>query len=186
VPSEFIESLTARIDEVTRKASEEFGSLTASQLNWKPSEKNWSIAQCLDHIIVSNETYFPQLETVIDGRWRNSFRQNLPLLPKLWGKMILNGVSPDSKRKSKTFKVFEPASSGIPVTILKEFASHNQTLKGFMEKSSRANLDRIVLSSPASTMIIYSLRNTFLILTAHEERHFLQAKRVKDTQGFPS
>lgn len=186
MPNEFIESLTARIDEVTRKAGEEFGSLTAAQLNWKPSEKSWSIAQCLDHIIVSNETYFPQLETVIDGRWRNSFWQNFPFLPGLWGKMILNGVLPNGKRKSKTFKIFEPASSGIPVSIVKEFTSHNQTLKGFMEKSSRANLDKIVLCSPASRTIIYSLRNTFLILTAHEERHFLQAKRVKDTQKFPS
>ncbi len=186
MPNEFIENLIARIDEVTRKTAEEFSPLTAAQLNWKPSEKSWSIAQCLDHIIVSNETYFAQLETVINNRWQNSFYQNIPLLPKFWGSMIMKGVSPDSKRKSKTFKVFYPASSGIPVTIVKELASHNQTLKGFMEKSSHANLGRIVFTSPASKLITLRLKDVFKILTNHEERHLLQAKRVKETAGFPS
>ena len=35
----------------TRRA---FGQLSAEQVNWKPSEAEWSIGQCLDHLIISN------------------------------------------------------------------------------------------------------------------------------------
>lgn len=182
----FLEELAERLDDVTRSAENEFSILTASQLNWKPSEKNWSIAQCLDHIIVSNETYFPQLETIISGRWRNSLWQNMPIIPKLWGKMLIKTVSAGTERKVNTFKIFQPASSGIPVSIIKEFASHNHTLKEFIEKSHYANLDKIVISSPVSGFITFSLHDAFIILTSHEERHFNQAKRVKELTGFPS
>lgn len=182
----FLEELASRIDNVTESAGKEFGALTASQLNWKPSENKWSIAQCLDHIIVSNETYFPQLETIISGRWRNSFWQNMPIIPKMWGKMLIKSVSPEIVRKTKTSKVFYPVSSGIPLSIIKEFTSHNHTLKEFIEKSHNANLDKIVITSPVSGFITYSLHDAFIILVSHEERHFLQAKRVKESTGFPS
>lgn len=182
----FLEELTARLDNVTESVEKDFGSLTASQLNWKPSVEKWSIAQCIDHIIVSNETYFPQLETIITGRWRNSFWQNMPMLHKLWGNIMIKAVSPDTVKKVNTFKIFQPASSGIPLSIIKEFTSHNHTMKEFIEKSHYANLDKIVITSPVSRFITYSLHDAFIILVSHEERHYKQAKNVKELPGFPS
>jgi len=35
-----------------------FGDVTAHHLNWKPSAEQWSVAQCFDHLVTSNEAYF--------------------------------------------------------------------------------------------------------------------------------
>ena len=40
---------TNRIDEITNSFNNEFGELTAEQLNWKPTEQVWSIAQNIEH-----------------------------------------------------------------------------------------------------------------------------------------
>jgi hypothetical protein len=185
VQYEYIENLITKLEDVSRSAESGFGTLTPGQLNWKPSDNQWSIAQCLDHIIVSNETYYPQLEKIISGKWKNSLWQNMPYLHKMWGKILLKSVSPDTVKKVKTSRVFYPASSGIPRTIIKEFVSHNKSLTEFMIRSSQANHDKIVITSPVSAFITYSLRDTFTILTLHEERHLQQAKRVMDAADFP-
>jgi hypothetical protein len=185
VQYEYIENLIKKLGAVSCSAESVFSSLTASQLNWKPSDNQWSIGQCLDHIIVSNETYYPQLEKIISGKWKNSLWQNMPYLHKMWGKILIKTVSPDTNKKVNTSRVFYPASSGIPRTIIKEFISHNKSLVEFMVRSSQANHDKIVITSPVSGFITYSLRDTFTILTLHEERHLQQAKRVMETEGFP-
>jgi DinB superfamily len=186
VQYEYIENLITKLEAVSRSVESDFGSLTPEQLNWKPSTGTWSIGQCLDHIIVSNETYYPQLEKIISGKWKNSLWQNMAFLPKMWGKILIKSVSPGTAKKVKTASVFYPVSSGIPRTIIKEFVSHNKSLMEFMMRSSQANHDRIVITSPVSGFITYSLRDTFTILTLHEERHLQQSKRVMEAEGFPA
>jgi len=47
------------------------------------------------------------------------------------------------------------------------------------------NLQRIKNSSPVSRIITYSLLDAYTIIVVHEKRHFLQARRVLDSSGFP-
>ena len=42
-----------------------FGRLSAEQINWKPSEREWSIGQCFDHLIISNRPYVPIFEEIL-------------------------------------------------------------------------------------------------------------------------
>ena len=183
--NKYLEQLILRLDETNSKVEKEFGSLTKDELNWKPSPDKWSIGQCLDHIKVSNETYFPQIEEIISGKKRNSFFQSLPALPKLWGKIVKKTVSPDSVRKVKTFKVFYPSSSEIPATIINDFLNHQKKLIELMKKTDEVNHDKVIISSPVSKLITYRLKDAFIIIASHEERHFNQAARVKETAGFP-
>ena len=69
-------AITETMDQVSQQA-EKFQSLSSTQLNWKPSENEWSIGQCLDHLIVSNTTYFPTFEKVLHGKYRLGFLQKI-------------------------------------------------------------------------------------------------------------
>lgn len=175
-----IEELISRLRQVSYNAEAEFGALTAEQLNLKPSQDSWSIAQCLDHLIVSNKTYFPRIEEIISGKYKKTFYQKLPLLPKLFGKILIKSVSPDTKRKTKTSKVFYPSSSELPGTLVRNFTAHNILLISLIERTHGLVPENIIISSPVSSAITYSLKDTFIILTLHEERHLNQAKRVKE------
>lgn len=52
----------------TREAQEVFGNLDLGQLNWKPSAEEWSVAQCFDHLIVTNTDYFPLIKKIAGGQ----------------------------------------------------------------------------------------------------------------------
>src|SRR5262249_49992923 len=87
-----------------------YGGLRAMQLNWKPGADRWSVAQCFDHLLTVNGGYFPIFEKVLSGDKKSTFWESLPWLPTFWGKMLLKAVDPESKRKLKAPKVFQPST----------------------------------------------------------------------------
>ena len=50
--------ISKQLDEITAAVQAEFSGLDNTQLNRKPVADKWSIAQCLDHLVVSNDSYF--------------------------------------------------------------------------------------------------------------------------------
>src|SRR5690349_18130222 len=94
--------LVNSINDSSTRAKVTFGGLSEAQLNWKPSAENWSIGECIGHLIVTNKQYFPALEEIVKGEHKNSLWQNISPLSGLWGKMLLKVVSPDYEKKTKT------------------------------------------------------------------------------------
>jgi uncharacterized damage-inducible protein DinB len=72
-----VEQYISRCKAVRLFALERFQTLSEEQFNWKPNTKSWSIAQCLDHLIVSNEKYFPVFEAVFAERYHSKWYQKL-------------------------------------------------------------------------------------------------------------
>ena len=66
---------------VATEADRTFGHLSARQVNWKPSETEWSIGQCFDHLVISNRAYVPIFEAIVHGRKRTRIWERMPLLP---------------------------------------------------------------------------------------------------------
>ncbi|HTH38149.1 MAG TPA: DinB family protein, partial [Pyrinomonadaceae bacterium] len=62
-----IDQVTAELQKTADDARSTFGSLSVEQLNWKPAEKSWSIAQCFDHLITTHSLYFPLFERMAMG-----------------------------------------------------------------------------------------------------------------------
>lgn len=182
------EELSKLIDEanaITDEAQKSFGQLNAKQLNWKRSPNEWSVAQCLDHLIVINSTYFPTVEKIVQDEYRPSLRHRLPLLPRLFGSLVLTAVSPEGKRKYKASSHVQPSSSAIAGDIMARFRSHQQELIRHMRMTEKADLSNTIITSPVASFATYSMLDAYRIVVAHERRHVLQAKRVMETTGFP-
>ena len=64
---------TSTLDNITEQFIAQFGTLTNDQMNWKPNPNTWSIAQNLDHLIVVNETYYPVLSALKEGKYKTPF-----------------------------------------------------------------------------------------------------------------
>jgi len=183
------EELPKLIDEanaIADDAQKSFGQLNAQQLNWRPSANQWSVAQCLEHLIVINSTYFPILEGIERDRYKPSIQQRLPLLPRFFAWMVLKAVSPETKSKFKTAGHVAPSSSTIADDILAKFKAHQQELIRHMKMTEKLDLGNIIITSPVASFATYSMLNAFKIAVTHEHRHLLQAKRVTETAGFPS
>lgn len=183
--NQYLEDLLHEVNLITRKVQAEFGRLSVEQLNWKPSSEQWSVAQCLDHLIKTNQQYFPMLEGVANGTRKQSFWEKLPGLPGFFGKMMLKGLDPSNQKKLKTPAVFNPAASQLPASIVADFVQHQQQLARLIRATDRVDHQKTIVSSPVSGLITFSLKDCISIIVVHEERHFMQAKRLLRASGFP-
>ncbi len=177
----FIEDLR----QISVKAGNVFGGLSGEQLNWKSNAESWSIGQCFEHLIITNNLYFPNIQKVARGEHRNNFFSKIPFSTDLIAVLMKNSLKPEQVRKMKTFKIFEPAMSDIRVTIFDEFAENQRKLIAMIEAVKDLDIHKIKISEPLSVALNLRLSDAFEILVMHEKRHFLQAERVMRTEGFP-
>jgi hypothetical protein len=55
----------------------------------------------------------------------------------------------------------------------------------YMRATEDLDLEKIIISSPVTNLITYSLMDAYRIIITHEKRHLLQAIRVSEMDGFP-
>jgi len=177
-----LEELTA----VAREAREVFGGLSPAQLNWKPSEQQWSVGQCFDHLIVTNSTFFPDMERVAAGTYKSSLWGRVSPLSGFFGRFILKALDPEKGRRTKAPRVFEPTQSDVAADVVERFAAHQDDLVNHMRATADADLRGLRVTSPVSPVATYSLLDAYRIVVAHERKHFEQARRVTQAEGFPS
>ena len=176
--AEFINNLTQTIGSVEQTARDEFGPLDGDQLNWQPGDDRWSIGQCLDHLLIGNTPYFQIFESIRNGTKRTTFWERLPLLPGIWGALVLNTVKPETARKSRAPKIFVPSPDTVPSDIVERFCQQQRELAAAIEALAETDLDARIITSPVARFVTYSLRNALAIIVAHEERHLQQAENV--------
>ena len=178
-------NLIATANNIANDAKSTFGHLSPAQLNWKPSADRWSVGQCFDHLLTANKGYFPAIEHVLAGKKR-TFWERVPVLPGLAGKLLIKSLEPSSTRKMKAPKHFEPAQSDITASVINDFVDQQGKIVEKMKATEHLDLERIVITSPAAAAITYSLMDAYRIIVVHEQRHFLQAKRVMEENAFPA
>jgi hypothetical protein len=180
-----LDELIATIEEVSKEVEHSFGKLTTEQLNWKPHPESWSIAQCLDHLIRSNEPFIPTIEAVKQSSWRPSLWERVPVLPGIMGRLLVDAVSPNAARKLKAPGKFQPSSSDIGGEVVRRFLEMQKAILDLMRSTSHLDLNAIIITSPAMSFITYSLFDGYRVISNHEQRHLAQAKRVLDADEFP-
>lgn len=173
-----IQKRLSEIDQITQKFQETFGDLTDAQLNIKPNQNTWSIAQNIDHFITINSSYFPILKEVRNVNYKPPFIAKIGFIPKMLGNAMLKSVQPQNKKKIKTFEIWEPHKGKNITHIINTFNLHQDELKQEIKDSE--NILKSVISSLANKNIVYTVEKAFEILIAHEKRHLQQAKKVND------
>jgi len=166
------------IDQITNSVKEEFGNLTADQLNWKPNPKSWSIGQVIDHLIVVNGTYDPIIKQLKEGTYKLIWLGRLDFIVRFFGYFILKSVNPDRKSRMKTLPIWEPGKSNIDANIVSRFAAQQSLLKEHIKNCSTLLDQGAVISSPANRIIVYKLERAFEIIVTHEQRHLEQAREL--------
>ena len=171
---ETINAYKDRVQAVTSAVEQEFGGLSAEQLNWKPAPKVWSVGQVLDHLVTVNRTYFGIMEdpASVSLPWT----ARIGFFPRFFGKFILDGVQPDRKRKVKTFPIWEATQSDVPADMVAQFSAHQSELLTHLDAVAPHLGKGLKVPSPASKVLVYYLDDALEILVTHEERHLEQAR----------
>lgn len=183
---EFIKQLIPRLKNAGERIQGEFSSLSLKQINWKSSADKWSIAQCLDHLVVADSLYFSVFGQIAAGQHKMSWWERWSPFSNFFGKFFIRHLQETPKRKMKTTPVFFPASGAIDDGIMQRFYTHLDKMINLIDACRHADLDKTIISSPQTRIITYSLRDVFTFLTSHLHRHIGQAMRVKESDSFPA
>lgn len=163
----------------------EFGSLTVEQLNWSSDAENWSIGQCLDHIVVTDTLYFPVFDAIREGRYKMSFWGKWSPFSGMFGRMLIDQMGEVATKKYKSPASFRPDTKPLGLEVIRRFSKHQDSFVEFIESLQPGQDKKIRISSPASKLITYSVADAVQMLVQHQYRHLNQAIRVKNQHDFP-
>ena len=184
---ERVDNVTSELQKVSDDARDSFGGLSVEQLNWKPAEKSWSVAQCLDHLITTHSLYFPLFEQLADGSFRTSFLEKYSPLSGFFGRFLIRSLSPDNRKTMKTTGRAQPSASDLDGGLVGRFEEHqHQIVEHLRRLPNDIDPARTIITSPLLGLVTYSLDDCFMIMIVHCHRHLGQAKRVTETAGFPA
>lgn len=181
-----VEVAASALSRLADDAQARCGGLTAEQLNWRPVPDRWIVAQCFDHLVKVQSDYLPALRRLADGTASPTLWERLSPFSGSFGTLLIRSLSPDNERKTKTIRKMQPSASDLDGRVIARFAGHQRELVAAI-RALPAELDprRVIVTSPLSPFVTYSLADALTILVVHGQRHFLQAERVLGAEGFP-
>ncbi len=182
--NEGIENITSGFETISNEVRMIFGSLPPEQINWKPSAEGWSVGQCLDHLIKSNDAFKPQVEKLVSGEKTHSFWEKYSPLTGFFGNLLLKSLKNDAKKYKAPTKDIVPPSD-IPADIVEKFVAQQHEIIKSMRALDHVDWHNTIVTSPFMKFMTYRLDMALEIGLEHTKRHFRQAQRVTQTEGFP-
>jgi hypothetical protein len=175
--------ISASLADVAVSAQGVFGSLDEGQLNWREDSTRWSVAQCFEHLLTTNQLSLGHAQRAIahspEGIW-----QRLPILPSLFGPMIVRSQAPAATRKYRAPGAAQPSKSTIAPDIVQRFAAQQRDAADWALGLDEAVAQRKIMASPFLSMITFSVLDGLRLMVAHDHRHFQQARRVTQCATF--
>ena len=184
-PSGELSELVGQLEAIAADARAAFGGLDGRQLNWKPSAESWSVGQCFDHLLKTNAGFCSTLERIGRGAHKSSVWEKWSPLSGFFGRMVLRAVDPGSRRKFKAAAKTRPSSSNVEADVIGRFAEQQTRLAELMRATDKIDLNKTIVTSPVASFVTYSLLDAYRVVVTHDRRHFEQARRVTEAEGFP-
>ena len=167
------------------------GDLGPEQLRWRPADDEWSIAECLEHLVLTGEVYLEALDDVIERGRAEAKTSNGSYRPSRIGRWLVRSLEPPPGLKLPAPGILRPEleveeawgdERGDPLAAFLDLR------EGYRERLLAADgldLGAIRMSSPFLSLLRFDLGSAFRIIAAHERRHLWQARRVREAEGFP-
>lgn len=176
--------IISEYEKVGENVQKTFGNLSAEQINWKPRADSWSVGQCLDHLIKSNEAFDGQFQALSKGEKKPTFWEKYSPLTSFFGNFLLKSLKNDAKKFKAPSKAIVPPSD-IAADIVEQFVKHQAEVIEKIKSLENVDLHKTVVTSPFLKLMTYRLDTALEIGVEHEKRHFRQAERVMQAEGFP-
>ncbi|MGH7504090.1 MAG: DinB family protein [Longimicrobiales bacterium] len=181
--------LRARLEEIEaikRDARELFDGLSDAQANWRPHPRRWSIAQCLDHIVLSGEPYLRSIEAMIGEARRRAALKQPPFRPGRLSGWFIRSVEPPPRFKAKTFRSMEPGEGRPAAEALARFLALHDALAALIRSAQGIDPHGGRAPSPFFRLLRLTLDQSIALVTTHARRHLWQARQVRQQPAFPA
>ncbi len=151
--------------------------LNEEQLNYKVTDDSWSIAECAEHIAISENMIFDMMQGTLAQEPDPSKRAEVKVTDEGLIAMI-----EDRSKKVKTGEPFEPSGKyGSFEETVEEFKTKRKEHIEYV-KSTQDDLRNRYQQLPFGTVDAYQI---LLFMSGHTERHIKQMEEVMDDEDFP-
>ncbi|MDC6351987.1 DinB family protein [Zeaxanthinibacter sp. PT1] len=151
--------------------------LSEEQLNYKSSPESWSVAECVEHLAISEKMIGDMLKGTLESPANADMRSEV----KMSDADIL-GMITNRDQKIKTAEAFEPSG---------KFGDFDETLEAFEEareahieymKETEDDLRNHFAQMPFGTIDAYQ---AVLFMSGHTARHNAQIAEIMENPNFP-
>ena len=154
--------------------------LGEKQFSQRPVPGKWSAAECLVHLSLTSEAYFPLWREAFTSARARQLYSDRPFTLDFWGKTLAWFLEPPPKLRFPTSANFQPPESRPPGEALKNFVDCQERLLEAVAGARGLALDRIRITSPFARQVRYSAWSSFVVSAVHQRRHLWQAERAAD------
>lgn len=150
--------------------------LSEKELNYKESSGEWSILECIEHLNIYGDFYNPAIKESIQKTTTTSSKI---FKSGVLGNYFVNLIAPKEKlNKMKTLKENNPLGSCLDIDVINRFINQQKEYLELIEQSKNINLTKTKTAISITKLIKLRLGDTLRFITAHNERHMLQAENI--------
>jgi hypothetical protein len=163
-----------------------FGGLSHEAFNWQPGQGQWSVAQCLVHLCETGLRWADHLVPIVFSAMRNGVHHRTPHVPGPVGRKAI-AIMENIDQKQSAPKLFRPTNeSDYDLRdTLRMFDALGESWEATLRRACLLDTSKLLVGSPAAKLLRLPLGTWLMALSAHEDRHLEQARRVMAAEGFP-
>lgn len=155
---------------------EDFKTYSIEALNYKSSDTEWSILECIEHLCLYGKFYLPEIERCLT----HAKTENQPIFKSGFiGDYFVNMIKASNTKKIKATKQMDSTGSDLNISTINQFIKQLEWFDALLIKAEHVNLTKVKASISLTKLIKLRLGDIFRFLTYHNERHILQAKRIE-------
>ena len=143
-----------------------------------PAPGAWSAAECIQHLSLSADAYFPVWQQVIATAGPRKAEVNAPYRIDFWGRLLCWILEPPARIRSKTPAPFQPVECGRIDQVIDGFLDRLERIVAALRRCRGRAIDEVKMASPVDSRVRYSVWSSFVVNAAHERRHLWQAEQA--------
>ena len=180
-----VQEILRALDDIDRRAGLLIVALDDERFNWRPDERSWSVAQCLDHLNISNRAYLDPMRAALERARRQGRVRRGAIQPGFLGRWFVATLEPPPKRRLPAPKKIVPAARKGRDEVIGEWRRIQAEVKDLLRAGAAQDLNGIRFVNPFFSLIRFSVGTGFQVIAAHERRHLWQAERILANPRFP-
>jgi len=153
--------------------------------NWIPGPGRWSVAQCFDHLNLTNKLFLARLEESVHTAREQGLTSDGPYSYNFLSRWFFRFNEPPAKWRVKAPAKVAPAHYKRVGETVPEFLTIHDRLIELLKEASGLDLVKAKCPLPGLPIVKFNLGMTFWIVTAHDRRHIQQAREVCVMPQFP-
>lgn len=176
-----LQEIKDQFSAMKKDAADFLGKLKDNQFNKRPADNGWSVAECVDHLIVTGFDYCDKLEEGLKILQKKDKRYTGEMKYSYIGSKFIANVEPPVKRKFKSPPKWRPDSNINKAKATQAYLQLQDRWMDIIDRSKGWDLTKVKLPSPAVSWIKFSAFVILGVNAAHQRRHMEQAKKVKNS-----